>query len=496
MPPLTNPERPPRFRELQRRSSGVLLHPTSLAGPHAIGDFGAGARAFVDFLADAGQRWWQVLPLNPTGVGGSPYSGPSAFAGNPLLIDLVGLAEDGLLTREELPPACARDRVDHELAAHLRDVALRRVVARMANMGARIQEELDAFRRRSRGWLPGYALYTALHRAHGGASWTTWDRQLARDSSAAVHARRELAQDILRVELEQFLFDRQWQALRSYAASRAVGIIGDIPIFVAHDSADVWEHPRLFLLDREGQPTHVSGVPPDYFSATGQRWGTPLYRWSESRRSGHRWWVERFRTALSRADLVRLDHFVGFAHYWAVWASESTAVNGRWAPGPGAELFETVRAQLGWDALPLIAEDLGTVTDEVIALRDRLALPGMRVLQFAFGDDGGGEEFLPHALERHCVLYTGTHDNDTAQGWYDAGGDGHREALREYVGGPQSQRPLEPAHRELVRMAMASVANTTIIPLQDLLGLGSEARMNTPGLADGNWGWRVPAPFP
>ena len=474
-------------RGLRARTSGVLLHPTSLPGAHGIGDLGRGARAFVDFLARGRQCWWQTLPLTPAGAGNSPYSGASAFAGNPLLVDLEALVDAGLLDRSQMPAPMHTERVDYGAAATVRTDALRLAFARFGRSGS--EQQMAAFRERTAWWLPDFALFSALSGAHGGRPWTTWSAELrTRAPQALARARRELASEIAFVEFQQLVFDRQWHALRRHAAARGVGIFGDVPIFVAHDSADVWSHPRLFLLREDGEPTHVSGVPPDCFSADGQRWGTPLYRWSHSRRTGHRWWIERLRCALQRTDLVRLDHFVGFAHYWAVQSHEPTAKHGRWAMGPGAELFDAARTALDWESWPLVAEDLGTVTAQVHALRERLGLPGMQVLQFVLG------EASPAALETvpaDCVLYTGTHDNDTVVGWLDKGGDALRRAARQATRRGEIGE-AEPLHRALVELSMASRARTVIVPMQDLLGLGSEARMNTPGEPDGHWTWRVP----
>ncbi len=493
---------------LRGRASGVLLHLTSLPGPHGTGDLGPDARAFVEFLARAGQRWWQMLPVNPVGPGFSPYSGVSAFAGNPLLISLQDLVEEGLLRTGEIGVQLSADRTHYLAASELRSAALARAFVRFREHHARYREALDAFRERARAWLSDYALFMALKRTRGPATWTTWAPPLARHEPAAVaEARAELADHIAFFEFEQFTFDRQWRALRAFAAERGVGLIGDAPIFVAHDSADVWGNQGIFRLDRAGEATHVSGVPPDYFSATGQRWGTPLYRWQMLKREGYRFWVERFRTLLELFDVIRLDHFIGFVRYWEIPAAEATAVNGRWRKGPGRDLFERVRAELG--VLPFIAEDLGAVTPKVRALRRELGLPGMRVLQFAFSSDPRDNAFLPHRYVRACVAYTGTHDNDTSVGWFEevgverdpaeaAGGprsreqaERERQAALRYLEGPLVGEATPQIHWLMVRALFASVADTVIIPMQDLLGLGSEARMNTPGVCEGNWTWRV-----
>lgn len=491
-----------RTPSLGTRSAGILLHPTSLPGPHGNGDLGASARAFVDFLAKAGQTWWQMLPVGPAGAGNSPYSGVSAFAGNPLLISLDDLAEDGLLDRSTADGIRLRaDRVDYPSAHEARTGALREATARLRKrMDDR--EAFERFLERERAWLSDYALFMALRRRYEDAPWTTWDAGIAkREPSALESARRELSDEIAHNELEQYLFDRQWRALRSTCAARGIGLIGDAPIFVDHESADVWAHQRYFRLDEQGESTHVAGVPPDYFSKTGQRWGNPLYRWKRLARDGYPWWVERVACLLRRFDVVRLDHFIGFARYWEVPATEPTAENGRWMKGPGAGLFDQLARALG--PLPLIAEDLGEVTPKVIALRDRFALPGMRILQFAFGGDAQASCFLPHSYVPRTVAYTGTHDNDTIRGWLEDEGGGagnprsaeqaekERQAAIRYVAGPMATDLGKEPHWHLIRAVYASVAALAVIPLQDALGLDNGARMNTPGTADGNWEWRV-----
>jgi 4-alpha-glucanotransferase len=490
----------PNFR-LSERASGVLLHPTSLPGPHGNGDLGQEARAFVDFLARAGQRWWQMLPVNPVGPGFSPYSGVSAFAGNPLLINLRALVDDGLLEASEVALELPATRALYDASSELRTAVLRRAFVRFRHKTAWFASELAAFRRRARFWLDDYTSFMAIKHARGGAAWTTWDAELARHEPGALTiARHALADDIAYFEFEQFTFDRQWRALRSYAAERGVGLIGDAPIFVAHDSADVWAHQRWFRLDPAGNPTVVSGVPPDYFSKTGQRWGTPLYRWKTLQRDGYRFWVERFRNLMRAFDVIRLDHFIGFARYWEIAAHEETAVHGRWVKGPGQDLFDAAERALG--VLPFIAEDLGSVTASVRALRRHNGMPGMRVLQFAFNGDPRDNPFLPHHYIRGCVAYTGTHDNDTSLGWFHELGaeegprtpaqtEAERERARNYLFGPSAADDATPIHLSMLRALAASSANTVIAPIQDVLGLGSEARMNTPGIGEGNWLFRV-----
>ncbi|HLL21909.1 MAG TPA: 4-alpha-glucanotransferase [Kofleriaceae bacterium] len=478
---------------MSSRGAGILLHASSLAGPHGSGDLGDGARSFVDWLAAAGQRWWQFLPINPVGQGASPYSGASAFAGETTLISLEDLVDEGLLVRGEIAGTLPADRVDHAAAHAVRDRALRHAFTRF-----RAGREYERFERDSASWLPDHALFEALRRAHPNQRWTQWpDALRRREPAALVHARQELANEIAFASFTQFVFAQQWARLRSYARGRGVGLIGDIPIFVAHDSADVWANQDSFTLDPDtGEATHVAGVPPDYFSETGQRWGNPHYRWKRMAKSGYRWWIDRFRTLLERFDLVRLDHFIGFVRYWRIPASEETAVNGTYVRGPGAHFFAAVQGALG--KLPFIAEDLGSVTPAVIALRDRFALPGMRVFQFGFGTDVQAAEFKPHRYVRNCVAYSGTHDNDTIVGWFDTPGPrppeqhvAERAAAIEYLAGPGATKLARPVHVEILRALYTSVADTVIAPMQDVLGLPSDARMNTPGLAEGNWAWRV-----
>jgi 4-alpha-glucanotransferase len=476
------------------RTAGILLHATSLPGPHGTGDLGAGARSFVEFLAAAGQGAWQFLPVNPAGVGNSPYSGASAFAGDPMLTSLADLVEEGWLTSAELPDELPATRTDHAAARALRDVHLRRAFARF-----RPGREYERFERDAARWLDDHALFQALHRAHPGGSWTAWPEGLRRrDPDALATARTTHARELAYLKFEQFVFAQQWARLRLAARAHGIQLIGDLPIFVAHESADVWAHPAYFHLDETGEPTRVAGVPPDYFSKTGQRWGNPLYRWHRLRGDGYRWWIDRFETLLERFDLVRLDHFIGFARYWEIPATEPTAVRGRWIRGPGADLFSHVRAALG--RLPFIAEDLGAVTPAVRALRDAFGLPGMRVFQFAFGTDVQASEFRPHSYPPRSVAYSGTHDNDTIVGWFEHAGPRtpaqaatERAAAIEYLAGPGARALHGPIHREVLRALYACASDTVIVPMQDVLGLGSEARMNLPGEAEGNWQWRVPA---
>lgn len=470
----------------ETRTSGILLHPTSLPSQWGIGDLGAAAYAFVDFLQAAGQQRWQVMPLGPTGYGDSPYQSFSSFAGNPLLISPELLAADGLLAEEDLAdaPAFPAHAVDYGAVIPYKQTLLRRSFARfMAGASAEQRQALDDFRAAHAVWLDDYALFMALKQRHGGAGWAAWDADLARHHPDAVQrAAHELSDDVTFHAYAQFQFFRQWERLRQYANERGVKIIGDIPIFVAYDSADVWGNRELFHIGEDNLPTVVAGVPPDYFSATGQLWGNPLYRWEAHAQQGYRWWIERLRAVFALVDIVRLDHFRGFAAYWEVPAGEETAINGRWVPGPGKALFEAARAALG--DLPIIAEDLGVITPDVEELRDECGFPGMKVLQFAFG--GTSENpYLPHNYERRSVVYTGTHDNDTTAGWWSTLDERTRSHVQLYLG-----RSGEDISWDFIRVALASVSDTAIVPLQDVLGLGSEARMNLPGRAQGNWSWR------
>ncbi len=480
---------------LRTRASGVLLHPTSLPGPHGIGDLGRGALRFAEFLAEAGQRWWQMLPVGPTTRGHAPYTSPSSFAGNPLLLSIERLAADGLLSRRDLapPPGLPAGRVRYDAVIRFKEPLLRKAAAAFSKRG---RPGLDAFVRANASWLPDYALYEAIKASQGGAEWTDWEPALRRrDPAALERARKGLDGEVHYRLFLQLQFARQWEELKSFCARRGIGLIGDVPIFACHDSADVWTRPELFHLDVRGRPTDVAGVPPDYFSRDGQLWGNPLHRWEAHRRRGYDWWIARLRAVFRRFDAVRLDHFIGFHRVWAVPAGEKTARRGRWWPVPGAPFFEAVLRALG--PIELIAEDLGIVTPEVKALRDRFGFPGMSVLQFAFGTDPEFSPYRVHNHPRRCVVYTGTHDNDTTVGWFrDRGGPGstrtreeirreRAEALR-YLGGDGGE-----IHWDMIRMALLSPADTAILPAQDLLGLGSEARMNTPGTTKGNWMWRL-----
>jgi len=474
-----------------RRTSGILLHPTSLPGPYGIGDLGPGAYRFVDFLTAAGQGLWQMLPLGPTGYGDSPYQCLSAFAGNPLLISPELLFEDGWLDAADLdPPVTVPDQVEfgpvREWKSALLVLAHRRFLERASPDD---NAALAAFRRDQAHWLDGYALFAALKASQDLRPWTEWPAGLSRrDPQALAEWSQAQAEAIQLQHFEQFVFARQWQRLRAYAGARGVRLVGDAPIFVAHDSSEVWTHPEWFYLDDRGVPTVCAGVPPDYFSATGQRWGNPLYRWDRLAEDGYGFWVQRLRHLLGLVDLVRIDHFRGFAGYWEIPGDEATAVHGRWVEGPGLDLFTALRRELGED-LPLIAEDLGVITEDVEALRDGLELPGMAILQFAFEPTthGFGQgSYLPHNHRRRLVVYTGTHDNETVAGWWAGLEEPIRDHVRRYLNTDGAE-----VHWDLIRAALASVADMALFPLQDALGLGTDACMNRPGTMQGNWVWRL-----
>jgi 4-alpha-glucanotransferase len=470
------------------RASGILTHPTSFPGRFGIGDLGAEAYRWVDFLKSADQTLWQVLALGPTGYGDSPYQCFSAFAGNPYLISPEKLAEDGLLTKADLDavPAFPTDKVDFGPVIVFKLALLDKAYARFKGGAgtAALRAEFEAFKQEQKAWLDDYALFMALKEAHNGAVWSTWDTPLVkRESAALAAAAQKYAEAIESQRLRQFLFFRQWTAVREYAHQAGISIVGDIPIFVAYDSADVWQRPELFYLDENGKPTVVAGVPPDYFSRTGQLWGNPLYRWDVLKQQGYAWWIERFRATLAFVDIVKIDHFRGFEAYWEIPFGMPTAEVGQWVKGPNADFFNALKAALG--DLPIIVEDLGVITPEMLELRDSFNLPGMKVLQFAFSSDAT-DPFLPHNFVQNCVVYTGTHDNDTTRGWYEnSSTEKERDYARRYLGRDGTEIAWE-----LIRIGFASVANTAIVPLQDVFNLSSEARMNLPGRPSGNWGWR------
>jgi 4-alpha-glucanotransferase len=451
-----------------------------------MGDLGAAAYAWVEALGRARQQWWQVLPLGPTGYGDSPYQCFSAFAGNPYLVSPDLLLKDGLIRQADLAGlAFAPGQVDYGPVIQFKTRLLGQAwVNYKAGYAPALRGEFDGFCQAEASWLDDYALFMALKDAHGGASWLEWEMDLVRREPASLARAAKQLEDAAGLhKFRQFLFFRQWRALKGFANARGVKLIGDIPIFVSSDSADVWANPESFYLDERRRPTVVAGVPPDYFSATGQLWGNPLYNWEALRHTQYAWWTARLRAILSQVDVVRVDHFRGFEAYWEVQAGQPTAQIGRWVKGPGADLFEKIGATLGAN-LPIIAEDLGIITPEVDALREKLGFPGMRILQFAFSGDPY-DRYLPHMYENNTVVYTGTHDNDTTLGWYATATDKERDQVRCYVA-----RDGSDIGWDMIRLAWSSVANLAVAPLQDVLSLGAEARMNTPGRAAGNWGWR------
>jgi 4-alpha-glucanotransferase len=468
------------------RKSGILLHPTSLPGKYGVGDIGESAYQFVDFLCESGQRIWQVLPLSPPGYGDSPYQSTSSMAGNPLLISLDTLAEENCLNPADLEdaPSFPASYTDFGSVIPYKNRMLKKAACNFfARASSARMAEFKAFCVRMESWLDKFAAFSALKEENGGVSWTEWKKKSNPDP---VDCRDQ--------KFIQFEFFRQWKALKEYCGYRGIEIVGDMPIFVAHDSADVWGNPELFDLDRRGHPRTIAGVPPDYFSKTGQCWGNPLYRWEAMAETGYSWWIERARVILMLVDLARLDHFRGFEKYYEIPGGSATAVRGRWVEGPGDRFFAALKEALG--RLPFIAEDLGYITPEVHALRERWGFPGMRVLQFAFGDESPSHQFKPHNFVRNTVAYTGTHDNDTTVGWFHntdpAEGILNNEQVRierenalKYVNSDGRE-----IHWDFIRLAVASVADTAIFPLQDALGLGSEARMNRPATTENNWRWR------
>lgn len=480
------------FSSLDRmssRCSGVLMHVTSLPGPFGIGDLGPSAYGFVDFLQSASQMLWQVLPLVPAGVGFSPYSSPSTFAFNPLLISPDKLHDVGLLTVEELDRARLPEtsQVDWSVLVPSRTELLHIASQHFFSGAPDLWEKYEAFCSRESEWLDEYALFMSLRERFGNAMWPEWPQEYVhRDEHALDRARVELADSIKNHRFQQFIADLQWRDLRTYAAERGIRIFGDLPIYVAHDSADVWGNPHLFHLNESGYPALQAGVPPDYFSETGQLWGNPIYRWDLMQQDGYSWWRRRLRRTLDQVDIVRLDHFRGLEAYWVVPAGEETAINGQWIEGPGESLLKALEDEVG-RPLPLVAEDLGIITPGVRSLMAQFQLPGMVVIQFGF--DGNPEsEYLPHRYKQNQVAYTGTHDNNTFNGWLaDDASETERTLAREYL---KLDEPGSQPHLEAIHAVMASACDSVILPLQDILGLGTEGRMNIPGTEDGNWVWR------
>jgi 4-alpha-glucanotransferase len=484
---------------LSKRRSGVLLHLTSLPSVHGIGDLGPEAFRFADFLSSSGQGWWQVLPIGPTGRGNSPYDSVAAFAGNPILISLEKLVSDGLLNLEDVASdkMFPGERVNYRLVQAFKEPRLRKAFRNFEKQ--QTSEDYSQFEKYCAAndlWLFDYAMFCALKETHPGVSWTRWSSDLRhRRASVLKRMREKLGGRIRYHQFLQYKFWTQWNALKKYCNELKIGLIGDIPFFVSHESVDVWAHQESFALDAHGAASAVAGVPPDYFSRTGQLWGYPLYRWDTMRSRGYEWWLQRIGVTFERFDTVRMDHFIGFQRCWRVDANARTAKRGRWVEGPGADFFKEVIRRQG--PLELIAEDLGIVTRDVKALRERFGFPGTRVLQFAFGKDPEASSHLPHNYTRHCVVYTGTHDNDTTVGWFRDKGFG---------ASTRSKRDIEEELRfalrylrsdghevnwDMIHLALMSVADTAIIPVQDILGLGSEARMNRPGQPNGNWEWRL-----
>jgi 4-alpha-glucanotransferase len=471
------------------RSGGVLVHPTSFPSDFGIGDLGDDAYAFIEFLVQSKQSLWQILPLGPTGYADSPYQSFSAFAGNPLLISPTKLVDEGYLPPEAVvdPPRLTLDKVDFGKVINYKGKLLETAYLFFLSVAGKTKRlAFEQFKEENTAWLDDFSLFMALknhHRDIDGGVWSSWPTDIALREPGAVRSWSDkFAEAIDLAKFKQFLFYGQWLELKQYANERGIRIIGDVPIFVAYDSADVWANPEMFLLDREGKATHVAGVPPDYFSATGQRWGNPLYRWDVLREKDYAWWTSRLEMALTQVDIIRIDHFRGFEAYWEIPAGEPTAEIGRWVKGPGSEFFEIIETKLG--QLPLIAEDLGVITPEVVALRRRFGFPGMKILQFSFGGERNSS-FLPHNYGRNFVVYTGTHDNETTNGWYQNAARDEQDHVRRYIA-----RDGGDIAWDMIRLAFASVADSVIIPLQDLMSLGNEARMNFPGKTGGWWTWR------
>ena len=470
-----------------KRSSGILLHPTCLPGPYGIGDIGSTAHRWVDFLSAAGCGLWQILPLGPTGYADSPYQCFSSFAGNPYLISPDALLKDDLLHPDDLidRPSFPDDHVDFGEFIPWKVGLLDRSFIRFQHTrSSRLKTEMEEFRAKQSAWLEDFALFMALKEIHGGEPWHTWEKPLRmRKPEALSSARQQYDVAIQRQIYRQFIFFRQWSKLLTHVHQNHIQIIGDIPIFVAHDSADVWANPHLFYLDELGKPTVVAGVPPDYFARTGQLWGNPLYRWEVHARDGYTWWLERIKASLGLVDVIRIDHFRGFAGYWEVPGTAKTAETGCWMPGPGKDFFQSIRLSLC--DLPIIAEDLGVITPDVEDMRDSFELPGMRILQFGF-DSTPQDPFLPHNYPVNCVVYTGTHDNDTVLGWYKRVPEKDKAFYRKYM-----DRDGRNVSWDLIRGVWSSVAIFSLAPMQDFLNLGNEARMNYPGNPSGNWNWRM-----
>jgi 4-alpha-glucanotransferase len=484
---------------MSSRTSGILLHPTSLPGPFGIGDMGPEAYKFVDFLLRTGQSYWQVLPLGPIGYGNSPYMCFSAFAGNPLLISPQELAEEGLLDSADIEslPSLRRDRVDYGRVINYKNVLLIKSFERFkARFSSAYPDDYYRFLKENIFWLEDYALFMALKEKNNNLVWTKWENGLVECQLESLQEwKSKLSEKIQFHIFIQYLFFKQWHKLKQFCNDRGIRIIGDMPLYVAYDSADVWINRELFNLENNGTPLVVSGVPPDYFSNRGQRWGNPIYRWDMMALDGYKWWIDRFKLNFKTFDILRLDHFRGYEAYWEIPANQSTAVEGRWVKGPGAALFRAIKNNLG--DIPVIAEDLGVITYEVEALREGLGLPGMRILQMAFGNDPKARDYRPHNYPRHCVVYTATHDHNTTVGWFTAEPGTQSTQSREEI---EKERAYaldylgtdgKEINWDFIRLAMGSVADLAIYPLQDVLGLDTSSRMNLPGTTEGNWEWRM-----
>lgn len=472
---------------LNQRASGILLHPTSLPGPFGSGDFGAGAFQFIDWLHEAGQRYWQVLPLGEVGPGNSPYMSRSAFAGNVLLIDLAEMVDLGWLNPEALQqlPAFSREHIEYGQVGEFRLTKLRLAFDGFESncKNKELRRKFQDFCKQESAWLDDYALFMSLAAKLGTNNWNDWPIALSsRDKATLENESIKLSNDLNFYKFCQWNFDRQWQKIKAYAHQKNIVIIGDVPIFVAYESADVWAHQDLFDLNSEGKPNSLAGVPPDYFSATGQLWGNPHYRWDKHAEQNYAWWLARLRQTLRHTDLLRIDHFRGFSEYWEIPAGAENAISGQWQKGPSTDFFMAVKT--AFPSMPILAEDLGIITDDVIALRDTFNLPGMRILQFAFGG-GDDNPHLPNNYVVNSVGYTGTHDNDTTVSWWDHLSTEERARADSILGNESIA-----IHIRMMRYLMQSVANTVIIPIQDVLGLSGEHRMNTPGTSEGNWEWR------
>lgn len=471
-----------------KRVSGILLHPTSLPSPYGIGDLGKEAYDFIDFLKASGQHLWQILPLTPTGFGDSPYQGFSAFAGQPLLISPQHLVALGLLTENELEacPVCGDNVVDYGKLIPWKTQILHLAYSRFSEKtGESLREEYQSFLQEHMEWLADYALYMACKDMHDGQAWLSWEKQYRMPTKRVKKQLTNLLQEEIRYYyFVQFIFHKEWFALKEYANENGVSIVGDMPLFVSLDSADVWANQGLFQLDSKGYPTVVAGVPPDYFSETGQLWGNPLYDWKEHRKQGYKWWIARVRHQLQLTDYLRIDHFRGLESYWAVPYGDDTAIGGKWIPGPREDIFYAIEKKLG-KGLPIIAEDLGIITPEVEALRERFGFPGMRVLQFGF-EALDESTFLPHQFHNtNCVCYTGTHDNNTTKGWYANASEYSKDKVRCYM-----NTDANLVHWDFIRTCLGTIATYAIFPMQDVLGIGEEGRMNTPGVSENNWTWR------